>query len=327
MKRIGLKYISSTGKNFPAINGGKWNIASNFQGDFNKILSEAGIEADDFESISFFMRYVEEGMLLSAVRRQNVRTETGRHYESLWMFVPTDISIAKAEIALAASELAGIYGCPDALTSMEGLEDILPEIFRKEFESDDLPAAPIPKMTGSRVGYIPYDNLAEFEVILSAGYSQQYSNFGLILITDYGVRVEASFPRVFLPELMLFQQLERQKDIPEPDSQEEVDSQEEPDSQEEQAESEDHEEQSDPEVEAGQNDSDVQPEPNETDGSDKLTEPEGEEIKEEENPEKEMEQPTVIVKEITVVPALYKRGLAVSIILNLILIIILLILI
>ena len=131
MRRIGLKYISSTGKNFPAINGGKWNIASNFQGDFNQILSEAGIEADDFESISFFMRYVEEGMLLSAVRRQNVRTETGRHYESLWMFVPTDISIAKEEIALAASELAGIYGCPDALTSMEGLEDILPEIFRK----------------------------------------------------------------------------------------------------------------------------------------------------------------------------------------------------
>ena len=321
MKRIGLKYISSTGKNFPAINGGKWNIASNFQGDFNKILSEAGIEADDFESISFFMRYIEEGMLLSAVRRQNVRTETGRHYESLWMFVPTDISIAKEEIALAASELAGIYGCPDALTSMEGLEDILPDIFRKEFESDDLPAAPISKMAGSRVGYIPYDNLAEFEVILSAGYSQQYSNFGLILITDYGVRVEASFPRVFLPELMLFQQLERQKDIPEPDSQEEVDSQEE------QAESEDHEEQSDSEVEAGQNDSDVQPEPNEKDGSDKLTEPEGEEIKEEENPEKEMEQPTVIVKEIKVVPALYKRGLAVSIILNLILIIILLILI
>ena len=317
MKRIGLKYISSTGKNFPAINGGKWNIASNFQGDFNKILSEAGIEADDFESISFFMRYVEEGMLLSAVRRQYVRTETGRHYESLWMFVPTNISIAKEEIALAASELAGIYGCPDALTSMEGLEDILPDIFRKEFESDDRSAAPIPKMTGSRVGYIPYDNLAEFEVILSAGYSQQYSNFGLILITDYGVRVEASFPRVFLPELMLFQQLERQKDIPEPDSQEDSDSQEE------QAESEDH----DPEVEAGQNDSDVQPEPNETDGSDKLTEPEGEEIKEEENPEKEMEQPTVIVKEITVVPALYKRGLAVSIILNLILIIILLILI
>lgn len=249
MKRLGLKYISSTGVNFPAINSGKWNLATNFKGNFNRILTESGIDADDDESVALYLRFTDTGMLLCAARRCFPVGEPSSHFQTLWMFVPDNLLISKENLSKAAVELAGIFNHPEAFTSMEAFEDILPPIFLKDFEEgksgeDELSeedkaaeeagkklereifegfsgfgkekvkeneATPGKKMTGERIGYVGFDNLTELEVILSSGYISQYSNFGLIYLTDYPIRVESLLPGLFHPDLILYRQLERDR--------------------------------------------------------------------------------------------------------------------
>ncbi|MDE6027372.1 MAG: hypothetical protein K2G23_04835, partial [Muribaculaceae bacterium] len=250
MRRIGLKYISSLGSNFPAVNGGKWNLASNFYGDFNRILSETGVEQYDYETVSTFLRFIEDGMLICAARRQYIPNDTGSPYEALWMYISDEAELSPKDLASATLELSGIFDHPEAFTSVEAFEDILHGFFhldfgRKEQDSSEKPedekgdkeetkqegqkeidsredvvkdkkekgrGKPArQKMSGSRIGYVGYDTLAELEIILSARFSPQYANFGLIFLTDYPVRVETSLPRIYLPELMLFQQMERER--------------------------------------------------------------------------------------------------------------------
>ena len=249
MKRLGLKYISSTGVNFPAVNSGRWNLATNFKGNFNRILTESGIDAEDDESVALYMRFTETGMLLCAARRCFPVGEPTPHFQTLWMFVPDSILISNEHLSKAAMELAGIFDHPEAFTSIEAFEDILPPIFRKDFEeensgeeepSEEDKAAEEAgkklereifeafsgfgkekaeekeeqarrKMTGERIGYVGYDNITELEIILSAGYIPQYANFGLIYLTDYPIRVESLLPGLFHPELILHRQIERDR--------------------------------------------------------------------------------------------------------------------
>lgn len=202
-----MKYISPDGLNFPVVNGGKWNIASNLRGDFNRILSESGVESTDFDSVLLFMKFIEEGMLLVAAKRKGGKMGIPSN-ESTWLFVPKGMDISPGEVTNAANELVEMFDCPAAFSSSEAFRDNLSDLFLKDFSLKPSKER-IVAMTGSRIGYVTFESEAEFEIILSSGYKSQYENFGLILITDNPVPVEAILPRIYLPELMLHRQMVR----------------------------------------------------------------------------------------------------------------------
>lgn len=207
MSKIGLKYISPGELNFPAVNGGKWNLASNFRGDFRKILSESGIGLSDYDTVALYMKFVMSGMFLCAAKRRNSANKDS--YETLWLFLPHGTVIKEAEFIASVSELVSMFEHPESFSSAEAFQDILSDRFKKEFE--EVPFQNIEaQMNGSRIGYINYEDESELALILTSGYKSQYENFGLILLTDNPVPVEASLPRIYLPELMLHRQLRRE---------------------------------------------------------------------------------------------------------------------
>ncbi|MDE6682784.1 MAG: hypothetical protein K2J87_05105, partial [Muribaculaceae bacterium] len=97
MSKIGVKYISPVGLSFPAVNGGKWNLASNFRGDFCRILSESGVGKTDYHTVSLFMKFVASGMFLCAAKRNNVANKNC--LEALWLFVPYESLVTSMELA------------------------------------------------------------------------------------------------------------------------------------------------------------------------------------------------------------------------------------
>ncbi|MDE6256113.1 MAG: hypothetical protein K2M39_07965 [Muribaculaceae bacterium] len=219
MSRIGLKYISPESLSFPAINGGKWNLASNFRGNFIRILSEAGVRKNDYDTILLFMKFVKGGMFLCAAKRRFLETVAKKSWETIWLFIPQGTVITASELVSAAEELVSMYEHPEAFTTPEAFEDMLSDIFHREFleEKENVKCNEkgneINPMHSSRIGYVNYEDIHELEIILSTGYKPQYDNFGLILLTDNPVRVEASLPRIYLPELTLHRQLQREKAI------------------------------------------------------------------------------------------------------------------
>ena len=209
MSRIGLKYISTGALNFPAINGGKWNLASYFKGDFHRILSESGIGKEDYDSVALYMKFVATGMFLCCAKRSMAGKKDAS--ETLWLFVPYGTVVSPKELAGLADELLEMFDHPEAFSASESFQDMLPSLFLKDFEEVAYDNEVIP-MTGSRIGYINYEEKSELELILSSGFKSQYENYGLILLTDNPVPVEASLPRIYLPELMLHRQLKREAD-------------------------------------------------------------------------------------------------------------------
>lgn len=198
--------------NFPVVNGGKWNTASNLRVAFNRILSEAGVEQTDYVSVMLFMKFISEGMLLCAAKRGG-DCNAGRNYssEAIWLFVPKGMIVSASNLVTAADELVSMFERPWIFDNAEAFRDSLSELFLEEFP--ELPESGSEKiaMTGSRIGYLSFDTVEELEVILSTGYKTQYESYGLILLTDNPVPVEASLPRIYLPELMLHRQIQREK--------------------------------------------------------------------------------------------------------------------
>lgn len=273
MARIGLKYISSSGNTFPAVNPGKWTLASNFRTDLGQVLTDCGIYEDDWGKVAVFMRYVRTGLFICAARRLEVEDASPLDYEALWMFIPSDVKISSKDMNLSVRELTEIFEHEEAFDNPEAFADALPPIFLRDFdnpfeerreekeieeergetagEEEEVEDKEISKgedvgknisltdahkdgtvlvnshpMNGRRVGYVPYENDEELELIYELGDMPQYENFGLIFITDNPVRVESSLPRIVLPEMVLLRQLKQpvqmQEEVVEIDEEDEV---------------------------------------------------------------------------------------------------------
>ncbi|MDE7413803.1 MAG: hypothetical protein K2N05_08485 [Muribaculaceae bacterium] len=240
MSKLGLKYFSPGNPGIPAVNGGKWNIATNYNVDFTKILQEVGIKKNDFLSVCLFLRFSSEGLFVCAAKRREVSPEYRSSFEALWIFVPIAIEIPPDILSTCVEELPLVFDHPEAFESPEAFIDIVPEIFHKDFpdkesqeekKEEDNPRLSealsqfisegnpiefkndnLKEMKGSRVGYLALEDDEELQLVLSGGFKKQYRHFGLILLTDNPVKVESSLPGIFLPELLMLRQKRLEED-------------------------------------------------------------------------------------------------------------------
>ena len=202
--KLGLKYIETaygTGENLPVINPGPWDKGSNFPTELGTgAITDAGIDRNDVRSTVTLMKYIPEGLLLCVAKRMNVRGDSSRSCEALWIFVPSVIDIKSHEIVEALNGVRIMFENKMAFSNPENFRAFLPQIFNRDFPRSAHPS-PCFLMKGNAVAVIDCTSQFPLTRILSFGCQSAYSKYGLIILDEnnrpVGPNVDVLSPSTF----------------------------------------------------------------------------------------------------------------------------------
>ena len=200
--KIGLKYIEvghGTGDSLPTINNGGWNQQNNFITEFGRKLTDIGIPAGDTRSVGMGFKYIPSGLLVCLVKRMEVRGDSSRSNQALWIFVPSQISMGEEDLQTMLADTKKMFDNPMSFANAQRFTEAVPEIYKKDFPLASHPY-PSGNMSGDTFAVINCNADFTPAVILDFGYKRVYGSYGLILMNLSGM-VSPGVPQIDLTSL------------------------------------------------------------------------------------------------------------------------------